>query len=208
LNQVNVIFTADHGGYSVSQDRVVLLEAYTQKPFNLVASGAVAHIWPQSAADSAPHDILEDLRGIKPEQATCYLKDDLPQRLHYSNNRRIAPVVCIAILGWTILKSEADRDAFTLKGSHGYDSTLDQDSPMRPVFIAGGPFFRQAPLSEPPADPFESIHIYPLLIRLLEINTEYVPKIDGNPESTDSIMRSGEVSKAVLPPTSFEISMV
>lgn len=64
---------------------------------------------------------------------TAYLKQDIPERLHYNNNRRITPIVGIAgtshfrhenapshslvELGWTIL----DKGATVIKGDHGYD---------------------------------------------------------------------------------------
>lgn len=34
----------------------------------------------------------------------AYLKKDIPERLHYKNNKRIQPVLLIADEGWTIIQ--------------------------------------------------------------------------------------------------------
>lgn len=34
---------------------------------------------------------------------TAYMKENIPERLHYRNNRRIQPIILIADEGWTIL---------------------------------------------------------------------------------------------------------
>lgn len=34
----------------------------------------------------------------------AYLKKDIPERLHYKNNKRIQPILLIADEGWTIIQ--------------------------------------------------------------------------------------------------------
>ena len=202
LNNVNIIFTSDHGGYEVSNKRVVVLDSFTRIPFRLVARGAVGHLWPVDE-NTDFGNIMNDLDLINPDQARCFLKKDIPDRLHYSSNRRIAPVVCIATLGWTILKTHEEKDRFSLKGSHGYDSSIDVNSPMRPVFVAGGPSFKKQLASEPPFDPVQSIHVFPLLANLLNLRSESVPKVDGELESISIILKKSEgydkKAEAMLP---------
>ena len=176
LSEVNVIFTSDHGGVSVGRDRVIVLTEKIQEDieYRVSASGAVAHIWP--AITNEAHSLLSQLsRNVPEEQASCFLKNSVPNRLHYSNNRRIAPIVCIATLGWSIVHTFADRDSFTLKGSHGYDSSQDDDSPMRPIFIAAGPNIIQ---NDSIQKSFQNVHVFSLLTKLLNMET-HVPKTNG-----------------------------
>ena len=194
LDSVNLIFTADHGGYNVSKSQTVTLQDFTGVEFTLAASGAVAHVWPKDDGDI--HDIFQDFSRIDQGQATCFLKEDVPARLHYSQNRRIAPIVCIAQLGWTIVKNQRDRDLFVLKGSHGYDASTDDDSPMRPVFIAAGPdLVRTSDSLILP--PFENVHVYPLLAKLLGIDQSKWPPINGTATTIHGLMAT-EVDKGSL----------
>lgn len=200
LGNVNIIFTADHGATAVSKDRIIVLDSFTDLKFNLVASGAVAHIW-HTGDESNSNRILEDLNNIDRNIAKCYLRDDIPNRLRYSKNSRIAPVVCIAELGWTLVKSRVDQEQFTMKGSHGYDSTTDESSPMRPVFVAGGPSFKRTPVESIPEKPFESVHVFPLLIRLLDIKPEIAPLVDGEEDPISGVLCDAVDLTAMKPET-------
>jgi len=45
-----------------------------------------------------------------------YLKDDVPDRLHYKNNERIQPIILVADEGWTIVKhGKLPRRKYSLK---------------------------------------------------------------------------------------------
>jgi len=67
---------------------------------------------------------------------TCQRKSDLPERLHYGSNPRVAAIICIAEPGWTIL---AGPSFYPVKGgAHGYDN---EDPEMLALFIASGPDF-------------------------------------------------------------------
>lgn len=182
LNKVNVIFTADHGGVDVGKDKIVVLENFSIIDFRLASGGAVAHVWPTRAADT--EQLVADFASIPSSQANCYLRNQVPARLHYSNNRRIAPVVCIAELGWTLLQTQAAADSYPLKGSHGYDATLDENSPMRPVFLASGPDFVP---QDDPVDPFTNVDLFPLVAELIGLDAKYFPPING---SIDGIRES------------------
>ena len=160
-------------------------------PFRLVAGGAVGHLWPVDE-NTDFGNIMNDLDRINPDQARCFLKKDIPDRLHYSSNRRIAPVVCIATLGWTILKTHEEKERFSLKGSHGSDSSIDVNSPTRPEFLAGSPSLKKQLASKPPFDLFKSIHVFPGLAKLLNLRSESVPKVDGELESISIIEKKAE----------------
>lgn len=40
---------------------------------------------------------------------TAYMKEAIPDRLHYKNNERIQPILLIADEGWTIVHRKTDK---------------------------------------------------------------------------------------------------
>ena len=197
LDTVNIIFTSDHGGTAVSKERIVVLEDYTDSPFMLAASGAVAHVWPNDISES--ETILKHFSSIESEKANCFLREDLPRRLHYTKNRRIGPIVCMAELGWTILKSRYDGERFELKGSHGYDAGEDDSSPMRPVFLAAGPDFVKTGLDRV-LEPFENIHVFPIVATLIGLSPESWPQINGSSDPIQILLSSSQKGSFSLEP--------
>lgn len=176
LNEVNVIFTSDHGGIGVDAERIVVLKDHSTYQFSLAASGAVAHVWPINLEET--DSLLSDLNeSISKSEATCFAKNAIPNRLHYSNNPRIAPIVCIAELGWSLVETTEEKNDFTLKGSHGYDASRDGNSPMRPIFVAGGPGIKER--RNVILAPFENVHVFPLVATLIGIPEASFPQMNG-----------------------------
>ncbi len=199
LDDVNIIFTSDHGGYSVSKEMTVVLNEYSDVEFYTPDGGAVANVWPLKD-DDVPL-LLEHFSRIDSKQARCYPKEKVPRRLNYRRNRRIAPVVCIAELGWSLVNSPEDKNRWHLKGSHGYDPTKDDSSPMRPLFIAKGPDIISQNPAESPLDPIRNVHIHPLIAELLRIPPDFMPSINGSIANISHILRHNvdpEESKTVI----------
>lgn len=59
--------------------------------------GPLMHILPVEGQDDA---IVESLVGV--EHITVYKKEDVPERLHYQDNRRIMPIIIIPDEGWQL----------------------------------------------------------------------------------------------------------
>jgi len=83
-----------------------------------------------------------------------YLRDvDMPERYHFSNNHRIAPLWIVPKTGWAIVtKKEFDVKegkekglVYHPRGLHGYDH---EHPLMRAIFIARGPAFPHPANSE------------------------------------------------------------
>ncbi|TVY39501.1 putative pyrophosphatase/phosphodiesterase [Lachnellula subtilissima] len=96
-----------------------------------------------------------------------YLRDEnMPERYHFSNNERIAPLWIVPKTGWAIVTKEefnvADAKelgiAYHPKGLHGYDH---EHPLMRAIFIARGPAFPHAPNSR--VEPFQNIEVYNII---------------------------------------------
>ncbi len=152
---VNIVVVSDHGMASTSVDRLVQLE-------DLIDLGLVEHIegWPlyglRPKNPNDLHHLYDKLKAesIRTPNFDVYLRDkDMPERYHFSQNQRIAPLWVIPKTGWAIVHKE-DFDVqeaklhgkvYHPKGLHGYDH---EHPLMRAIFVARGPAFPHEPNSK------------------------------------------------------------
>lgn len=145
---VNVVVVSDHGMATTDTSRLIQLE-------DLVDPAEIEHIdgWPHfglrpkklSDVDRLHKQIVDRARNMT--NIEVYLRDkDMPERYHFSQNERIAPLWIIPKAGWAIItKADGDvqemlknSDAYHPRGVHGYDH---EHPLMRAIFIARGPAF-------------------------------------------------------------------
>lgn len=130
---VNWVIVADHGMRQTDESRVIQLDDLIDRASTIVVEGGpYAAIEPVAGTDNRVAEAL-----LKPhDHMTCARKEDLPERLHYGSNPRVAAIICIAENGWTILSGPPQ---YPVKGgAHGYDNA---DPEMLALFIANGPAF-------------------------------------------------------------------
>ncbi|XP_071090159.1 ectonucleotide pyrophosphatase/phosphodiesterase family member 5-like [Haliotis cracherodii] len=159
-NEVNVIITSDHGMVAIDNvNKVVDITDHVNmtQVERIPIYGPVMQIQPK---EGQVGDIMADLNGVP--NITAYKKENVPEHFHYSNNRRIMPIVIIADEGWQLTTDKAKQAKNTLKGTHGYDNRLMS---MKPIFLARGPNFKTNFTS----DPIKIVDIYPLVCKLLNI---------------------------------------
>lgn len=130
---VNLVIVADHGMRATDEARVIQLDdLIARDSYIAVETGPYAAIEPAAGTDNRVYDTLL----VPHDHMTCTRKEDLPERLHYGSNPRVAAIICIAEDGWTILSGPP---AYPVKGgAHGYDNA---DPQMLALFIANGPAF-------------------------------------------------------------------
>ncbi|XP_075436141.1 ectonucleotide pyrophosphatase/phosphodiesterase family member 7 [Ascaphus truei] len=176
---LNVIITADHGMRTVLKaplfDEIVLSRlpnfTFSDLQFHLVDYGPTGLLVPK---EGKLEKVYQTLKGAHPK-LNVYKKEELPGRLHYSNNPRITPLVLYGDPGYVIhgyFKVQIN------KGEHGFDN---EDMDMKTIFRAVGPSFRKGLLVEP----FESVHVYALMCQLLGITPE---PHDGSLEVTRNML--------------------
>lgn len=123
----------------------------------------IVSIFPREGKEE---DIYSALKAKLPPQAKVYRKSEIPERFHYRNNPRIAPLIVLPGEGWILTnrqRFEAMREKGELqkvKGGHGYDNGLES---MRAIFIAHGQAFKKGKV----VGPFENIHIYNIMTQIL-----------------------------------------
>ena len=161
LDHINIIVTSDHGMTGLSRDRVIFLDDYINlNNVKIIEWSPVAMILPD---DEFIDSIYNALNGVHP-QMSVYRKENIPERLHFNNHRRIPPVICIAEDGWSI----SDHDYYNnhpysfTGGEHGYDPI---NKSMHGVFIASGPALKD----NFTLGSFSNIHTYELMASILSL---------------------------------------
>ncbi|KAL8849160.1 MAG: hypothetical protein Q9221_005837 [Calogaya cf. arnoldii] len=170
---VNVVVVSDHGMATTSIDRLIQLD-------DLIDLDLVDRIdgWPlYGLRPKNPANLqgLYDKLLVEAEQNEhfdVYVKETMPERYHFSNNNRIAPLWVIPEAGWAIVHKEdfdikaakAKGETYHPKGLHGYDH---EHPLMRSIFIARGPAFPHEPNSR--LDVFQNIEVYNIVCDSLGI---------------------------------------
>ncbi|QKX55258.1 uncharacterized protein TRUGW13939_02350 [Talaromyces rugulosus] len=165
---VNIVVVSDHGMATTSYKRTIQLE-------DLIDIDLVEHIdgWPLRGLRPKRPEDLEVLKSQLDERAKnfsggidVYTRETMPERYHFSNNDRIAPLWVIPKTGWAVVE-RPDFDAkeamekeivYNPRGIHGYDN---EHPLMRAIFVARGPAFPHPPNSR--VDVFQNIEVYNLV---------------------------------------------
>lgn len=184
LNRLNMILVSDHGMVKVPQQQVIALDQlFDEKKAALVLwTPEIVSIFPKKGELDT---IYQQLKTALPAQARVYKKSELPDRWHYSNSKRIAPLLVVPEPGWRLIQQHKQKEWLqkpgrsAVTGSHGYDNNTPQ---MQAIFIGHGPAF--TPGSQIPA--FANIEVYNLMCRILGIQP--APN-DGNPAWPDTVLQ-------------------
>ncbi|HVT03223.1 MAG TPA: ectonucleotide pyrophosphatase/phosphodiesterase [Thermoanaerobaculia bacterium] len=151
---VNLIVVSDHGMANISPDRYVYLtDVLDTLNVRTIDRGPIFMGWALNGDNVA---LVAALRRLPHVQA--WLKRDIPDRLHFRDNRRITPVVALAETGWMINVGKPTKNRNL--GTHGFDNA---DPLMNALFIAHGPAFKSG--ARIPA--FPNVDVYSLMARIL-----------------------------------------
>ncbi|KAI1378977.1 ectonucleotide pyrophosphatase/phosphodiesterase family member 3 [Hypoxylon crocopeplum] len=165
---VNVIIVSDHGMATTDVSRMIQIE-------DIVDLEKVEHLdgWPLVGIRPKTPDDLQLLYEQAAEKSKSntnfdvYLRDkDMPERYHFSNNKRIAPLWIVPKTGWAIVnrdefditEAKAKNIVYHPRGLHGYDH---EHPLMRAIFVARGPAFPHQPHSK--VEVFQNINVYNIL---------------------------------------------
>jgi len=171
---VNVIVVSDHGMATMSVNRMVQLD-------DIVDMSLIDHIdgWPLRGLrlKNAEQDVpimYEQLLDAANQAGTfdVYTLNTMPERYHFANNPRIAPLWIVPKTGWLVIEKQGFDIAATLeageefhpRGLHGFDH---EHPLMRAIFIARGPAFPHTPNSRLPV--FQNIEVYNIVCDSLGI---------------------------------------
>ncbi|MFZ4399626.1 MAG: ectonucleotide pyrophosphatase/phosphodiesterase [Bacteroidales bacterium] len=172
-NEINVIITSDHGMSTVSKDRNIIIDDYLN-PLWIKGMYGYNPCYNITAADNCIDSIYISLKN-RPHLKVWKVKE-VPKRLHYNNNQRIADIVVVADSSWSISRKK-DKPPFG--GAHGYDN---DNMDMHGIFYAFGPDFKK----DYKRKCFNNIQLYVLMSQLLKIKP--VPS-DGNLKKINDVLK-------------------
>lgn len=175
---VNFVIVADHGMTEVSPDRVIALDSMIDlKSVQIDFTNALAGLRPlQGTVD----DLFAKL-SASPQHYKVYRREEMPDRLHFRNNRRIPPIIMVPDEGWLIVRepprTKAATDMFQ-RATHGFDPAFLS---MGGLFIAEGPAYKHGVV----LPPFDNIQIYDLVCATLGLKPA---ANDGDSSLTDQVL--------------------
>uniref|UniRef100_A0A8C9WTC9 Ectonucleotide pyrophosphatase/phosphodiesterase 1 n=1 Tax=Sander lucioperca TaxID=283035 RepID=A0A8C9WTC9_SANLU len=156
---VNIIIISDHGEMTASCEKAAYVSTYLTKTDDFdVIQGPAARIRPKHLPEdffSFDYEgLMKNLSCRTPDQPMRpYLKENLPKRFHFANNKRIERGHLYMKEGW---------QAYCSGGFHGSDNLFTN---MQAIFIGYGPAFKENTV----VPPFENIELYNLMCDLLSI---------------------------------------
>ncbi|KAK7290408.1 hypothetical protein RIF29_04811 [Crotalaria pallida] len=171
FDDVSIIMVGDHGMVGTCDKKMIFLDDLS--PWVVIEPDWV-HSYSPLLAIRPPSDlsvadvvdrINEGLSSGKVENGDklrVYLKEDLPERLHYAASDRIPPIIGLVAEGFTIEQKRTDKNSKECGGAHGYDNAFFS---MRTIFIGHGPQFARG--RKIPS--FENVQIYNLVTSILNI---------------------------------------
>ncbi|ANC52912.1 phosphodiesterase [Brevundimonas sp. GW460-12-10-14-LB2] len=164
-----LVVVSDHGMAATSPDRVVWIDDIIDPAALKIGYGGAV-----LTADPAPGreaEVQQKLVGRHPHME-CWNKADVPARLFYGSNPRVAQIVCLVETGW--LTATRDRPVTRAGGAHGYDNQAPE---MAAIFIAHGP----GVVAGRRLTDMDSVDVQPFLARMLGIAA---PAGDGRAQDT------------------------
>ncbi|PFH53376.1 hypothetical protein AMATHDRAFT_138050 [Amanita thiersii Skay4041] len=138
---VDIIFVSDHGMTDTSNPELVYVDGILGEE----GMKAIQHEdgWPAMGLRFDPHsnvtkhlNALQEAATENPEKFSVYTHDTMPERYHFTNNERIAPIYMVPEIGY-VLTTKSEGNSGMSKGNHGYDN---DELAMHAMFIAHGPF--------------------------------------------------------------------
>jgi len=154
--EINLIITSDHGMGAIDSDRVIYLsEVFSDDEVEYcLGSNPFYLIEPKAENGEELFQRLSAIEGI-----TVWAKDEVPDRLHYTNSSSIASLVLVADSSWSVFW---EKPRFFGSGTHGYDNC---NSDMNAIFYGYGPAFKVG--YEHPT--FPNVDLYPLMMEIMEL---------------------------------------
>ncbi len=164
---IDLIVLSDHGMIRTDPNWITLDKFTPLTDFVTVGMS----LYPPS--DAAAEQAYQKLKGAD-TRFNVYRRKDVPANLHFDSNPRAGDPVVVARGPWAIrahVNSYGGEDHEPSIGNHGFDPHIMPE--MKAIFYAEGPDIR-AGLALPP---FENINIYPLVVKLLGLDS---PPVDGD----------------------------
>jgi predicted AlkP superfamily pyrophosphatase or phosphodiesterase len=186
-DRVNVVLVSDHGMTETSADNVLVLERLVDLTGVMVSdAGPTASVHVQGGRERAVR--FRDELNAKLRRGRAYLREEVPERLHYRADPRIGDVVVIMEEHYMVAARDR-REHSGQKGMHGWDPAVPS---MHGIFLVRGPAIRRGVT----IGNVNNIDIYPFLAELLRIAP--AEGVDGTPGRIREMVSQPETTAARL----------
>lgn len=177
---VHLVVVSDHGMAASDKSRLIFYDKIlsaesesflrTREAWPLLGIRAKEDA-PEYALDQIYREIQEYMQQTETPHFQMYRREEMPERFHYNMTERIAPILMIPDVGYSIIRS-TDYDPssgldYRPRGIHGYDHLAME---MRAIFLARGPELDKHYLPGTVVEPFFNTEMYRFLTRLLDLN--------------------------------------
>lgn len=166
---VNFIFLSDHGMVNIDTlNTLPKPSAIDTTQFIIAAGHTLVHLYAKEQKN-----VLPTYAALKQEAIDfdVYLNTEIPPRWHYTAKDDLFNRIGDIVLVPKAPKVFNLTNRRVLPGQHGFDNALPE---MRATFYAWGPAFKQHQKIEP----FENVHVYPLVAKILGLSI--TDPIDGS----------------------------
>ncbi|KAG5202928.1 hypothetical protein MJG53_015571 [Ovis ammon polii x Ovis aries] len=164
-SSLNLLIVSDHGMTTVNKTASDLVEfhkfsnfSFKDIEFELLDYGPNGMLLPKEGMLEKVYEALKDAHP----RLHVYKKEFFPKSLHYANHPRITPLLMFSDPGYVI---HGRVNVQFNNGEHGFNNEVMD---MKTIFRAVGPSFKKGLEVEP----FESVHVYELMCKLLGIVPE------------------------------------
>lgn len=173
-DEINFIITSDHGMGNISEDKVVMLNAYLDSSWIAEIQGGNPN-WNILAAEGFDDEIEAALTGV--EGLSWWRSANVPERLNYGSNPRTLDFTLVADSAWSVFY---DEKGSYFGGTHGFDNA-NQD--MHTILMASGPAFRDDGFVNPVC---RNVSLYPLMCEVLGLSPS---KNDGDLREVEQMLK-------------------
>lgn len=179
---INVIFVSDHGMAPIPVPQLMPIESIEdEEKYKTVNVGAIVHLYMNEGIDR--NEVYNDLKS-KENHFTIYKIEENPFYKTSNTNPRLGDLLIVPEYGWYFKSLRQigfiKKGKYQEIGQHGFDPSI-QD--IHAIFYAFGPAFKSGLTIEP----FENIHVYPLVCEILGLK---VPEeVDGDIKILGNILR-------------------
>ena len=176
-DSVNLLVVSDHGMTELDTAKLIFID-------DVIDKSQVRDLgWgPYSLLDVLDNVQIPKIKKTLETLDNCqvFLRDEIPERFHCRNQKRMLDILVLADLGWTITTHDGFSRFGIPIGMHGYDNF---EIDMHGIFYAIGHSIQAGVKLET----IENIQIYPLICEILGIVPN--PEIDGKIEKTKMILK-------------------
>jgi predicted AlkP superfamily pyrophosphatase or phosphodiesterase len=180
-DRTTVVVVSDHGMTGLSDARMIWLDDYIDvNRVDVTDWEGTLLVAPKEPGAAAIAALYERLRQAHP-RLHVFTRENMPARLHYSANDRIAPIIGIPDIGWSVttharIARRLQEGRQPPRGTHGYDPA---ERDMHALFVAAGPGLKRGLV----APELANVDVYEFLCRVLQLEPA---SNDGHRSATSS----------------------